>query len=198
MNARARGSSIGALLAATGLLLTTPAAAQGAMRGRLVTPGSFADDSARLASITSDTSLSYSLLRSASTLAPRLPGDHDVLRTAPILPELYAIGNSALPYSLNDGALWAGRGWSSRLRAGFRAEVGPVRLVVAPEFLRTEDLGFAMPHERTVRPRPPGRSIFASPWHTSPESIDLPLRFGARAYSQWDYGQSALDVRAGR
>ena len=96
MNARARGSSIGALLAATGLLLTTPAAAQGAMRGRLVTPGSFGDDSARLASITSDTSLSYSLLRSASTLAPRLPGDHDVLRTAPILPELYAIGNSAL------------------------------------------------------------------------------------------------------
>src|SRR2546427_5816134 len=52
----------GALLAATALPCLGQA--QQDARVRLVTPGSFADDSARLASITSDSSLAYSLLRS--------------------------------------------------------------------------------------------------------------------------------------
>src|SRR5690349_11621939 len=84
--------------------------AQQDARVRLVTPGSFADDSGRLASITSDTSLAYSLLRSASTLTPQLPGRRESPRAVLILPEVYRVDNSALPYSLNDGSLWAGRG----------------------------------------------------------------------------------------
>jgi len=185
-------------LVAVAHIVPAAAAAQRDARGTLVTPGSFADDSARLASIVSRTASPYSLLRSASTQTPRLLGDSRSLRTALIFPEQYLIRNSGLPYSLNDGALWAGRGLGYRVSAGFLAEAGPVRLVFAPEFLRTEDRPFGMPHERVVRPRPPGRSVFSSPWHTSPESIDLPLRFGASAFSEWDFGQSTLDISVGR
>lgn len=134
------------------------------------------------------------MLRSASTLAPRLTGGHASLKTTLILPELYAISNDALPYSLNDGALWAGRGFSSRVRAGLRAEAGRVRIVFAPEFIRTADLAFEMPDQLVSRPKPPGRHPLSSPWHTSPESIDLPVRFGTSDFSQWDYGQSTLDL----
>lgn len=183
--------------ALTALTLAFPAAAQQAAAGTLSTPGGFADDSARLQSITSAASPLYPLLRSASTLAPRLPGDWGSLRTRLILPELYGIYNSALPYSLNDGALWAGRGFNYRIRAGFETEAGPVRIVFAPEFLRSDNLAYEMPHPRVVRPRPPGRNPLSSPWHPGPESIDLPIRFGTSAFSGWDYGQSTLDVNAG-
>src|SRR5438445_3992987 len=171
--------------------------AQQDARVRLVTPGSFADDSARLASITSDSSLAYSLLRSASTLTPQLPARRESSRTALILPEIYSINNSALPYSLNDGSLWAGRGWSLMVRAGFSVRLDRLRLVVAPEFSRSENADFEMPPSWVTLPRPPGRSEFSSPWHTSPESIDLPVRFGSNAISRWDYGQSTLDADLG-
>src|SRR2546422_489571 len=98
MNALALRYATCTLLAATAQVLPTPAAAQEVARGRFVTPGSLADDSARLTSITARAPLAYSLLRSASTLAPRLPGSPDSLRVALILPELYVIRNSALPY----------------------------------------------------------------------------------------------------
>src|SRR5258705_13595057 len=167
-----------ALLAATAQALPCSAPAQAVRRSRLVTPGSFADDSSRLSSIMSDTSRAYSLLRSAATMAPRLPGNPDALRMALIPPEQYVIRNSALPFSLNDGAMWAGRGGSYRIRAGFSVEVGPVRLVIAPEFLRTENRPFALLLPRSSPPMPPARNVLSSPWHTGPESIDLPLRFG--------------------
>ena len=192
-----RSATCATLLAAA-YVLAAPAAAQGYARGALVTPGSFVDDSARLTSIMSSTSGSYSLLRSAATLTPRLPGSRDALRMALILPEQYLIRNSALPYSVNDGALWAGRGISYRVRAGFSAEVGPVRLVLAPEFMRTENLPFELLKPRSYPPKPAGRKALSSPWHTGPESIDLPIRFGTSAFSEGDLGQSTLDVSVGR
>ncbi len=187
-----------ALLAATAQALPCSAPAQADARRRLVTPGSFADDSARLASVTSAAPLAYPLLRSASTLAPPLSGGRSSLRMALISPDLYWIDNSILPYSLNDGWLWAGRGWSSRVRAGLRVQVDRVHLVLAPELVQTDNQGFRMPPEWVVQPRPPGRNVLASPWHTAPASIDLPVRFGTAAFTQWDWAQSTLDVDFGR
>ncbi len=173
-------------------------AAQHVPRVRLVTPGSFADDSARLASITSSAPAGYSLLRSASTLAPPLSGGPRSFRWAIILPELYTIHNGALPYSLNDGWLWAGRGWSLWVRAGLRVQSDRVRLILAPELYQTDNQGFTPPADWVTLPRPPGRNPFANPWHTTPESIDLPVRFGTTAFTQWDWAQSTLDVDFGR
>jgi len=196
-NALAFRYSTCALLAASAHVVALRAAAQEAPQGRLVTPGSFADDSARLSSITSLEPRSYPLLRSASTFAPRLSGASESLRVVLVRPELYVIRNSALPYSLNDGALWAGRGFNFRVRAGFEIETGPVRFVFAPEFLGAGNSAFELLHWRVVRPMPPGRHPLSSHWHTSPESIDLPIRFGTRTFSGWDLGQSTLDLDFG-
>jgi len=146
----------------------------------------------------SRTALPYLLLRSASTLSSPLHSHRKRPAVALLLPEQYLIRNSGLPYSINDDALWAGRGLGYQLRAGLWAEAGSVRLVLAPEFLRMENRPFSMPDSRVSLPLPPGRNQFSSPWHTSPESIDLPLRFGTSAYSEWDLGQSTLDVSVGR
>ena len=54
----------------------------------------------------------------------RMPGMLGVEVLAPYAAVVY---NSHLPFSFNDGALWAGRGWNSRLIAGVRASLGPVR-----------------------------------------------------------------------
>jgi len=161
-------------------------------------PGSIDDDSARLTSITSAASLPYSLLRSASTLTPQLPGDSTSIRIGLILPDGYTIYNTTLPYSLNDGWLWAGRGLSSRLRAGLLVQTRRVSLVFAPEVYRSDNLSFRMPPDWVTLPRPPGRSPLASPWHTTPESIDLPVRFGTRGFSEWDWAQSTLAADFGR
>ena len=185
-----------AILAA--LLGPPVAAAQGIVRGRLVTPGSFADDSTRLVSITSLGTPPYSLLRSASTLTARRPIAPGPFRSAFFVPELYSISNSTLPYSLNDGSLWAGRGWSSRLRAGLEVQTRRVHLILVPELLQTDNLGFRMPPDWVTLPRPPDRSSLADPWHTTPESIDLPIRFGTSAFTHWDWGQTTLDVDLGR
>jgi len=198
MNAPAFRVAICALLGATAHALLRPASAQGVPVGRLVTPGSFADDSTRVASITAPAPVTYSLLRSVSTLAPPLLGGHSSFRRALIPPVLYGIENSELPFSLNDGWLWAGRGWSSRIRAGLRVQVERVHLILAPELVQTDNRGFRMPPDWVVLPRPPGRNVFASPWHTTPASIDLPVRFGMNAFTQWDWAQSTLDVDLGR
>jgi hypothetical protein len=194
MNAFARGC------AALVILLTLPparSAGQHIERGRLVTPGSLADDSARDATLLSNAGLRYPLLRSASTLASPVRTQTGHIRIALLPPEQYAIRNSALPYSINDGALWAGRGFGYQVRAGVWVETGPLRLVLAPEFFRVEDRPYPLLQPRSSPPRPPGRSGFSSPWHTGPASIDLPIRFGGSAYSEWDFGQTSLDVSLG-
>ncbi len=198
MNGPSIGFATCALLAATAQALPSQMPAQQGARGKLVTPGSFADDSMRLASITTPGPVAYSLLRSPSTLTQLQPSRPGSLRWAYFLPELYSIDNSALPYSLNDGWLWAGRGWSSRVRAGLEVQMKRVRLVLGPELLQTDNLGFMGPADWVSLPRPPGRNPLGNPWHTTPESIDLPVRFGTTGFTQWDWAQSSVDVDFGR
>ena len=107
------------------------------------------------------------------------------------------IYNSALPFSFNDGALWAGRGWSERVRAGVRASRGRFTLVLAPELVSTENRGYAMPSPDVELARPAGRSNYSTPWHVGAYSIDAPLRFGARGFARVDPGQSTLSAEFG-
>ena len=129
------------------------------------------------------------LLRS---YASGLEGVRGVLR-----PEIAVVYNSAAPFSLNDGALWAGRGWSTRIRAGVRAQWGRFFLVLAPELVSAENRSYRMPDSATQLPRPAGRSPFSTPWHVSTYSIDQPLRFGATSFARVDPGQSTLAARFG-
>ncbi|HJQ11879.1 MAG TPA: hypothetical protein VJ840_12700, partial [Gemmatimonadaceae bacterium] len=57
------------------------------------------------------------LLRSASTLTSGVPGGSSAVIRA-IHPQFLAVINSAIPFSQNYGAMWAGRGLSTRTLFG--------------------------------------------------------------------------------
>lgn len=120
----------------------------------------------------------------------------------PLTPEVRLVGNSELPFSREEGPLWAGRGWNSRLSAGFHARWGRVEAIFAPDFTWSENRSHLL-----VDALVPGRSPYSSPWHTGgvetfwinagSASIDLPQRFGPEAVTGVHSGQSTLAMRLG-
>src|SRR5207253_8810874 len=103
--------------------------------------------------------------------------------------------NSALPFSQNDGAMWAGKGLSSRTLVGFQIESLRTRLILAPELISSanSDWVFSPPPYR-LPPRLPDRSQFSFPYYIGIFSIDQPLRFGSRPIRRLDPGQSSAIV----
>lgn len=169
-------------------------AAHGQERSHTISIGSVADERLRVRQLTGDTALDGSLFRSVATLSPRLRPDTGSSRFAwsLVLPELRYIYNSDLPYSLNDGALWAGRGSSYSLLGGIRAEWGPVRIFLLPEFTASENQPYDPPDTLLFPLIGGNRSPWGSPWHYFPQSIDLPWRFGDRALEDITWGQSSI------
>ncbi|MDQ3243806.1 MAG: hypothetical protein M3Q09_08775 [Gemmatimonadota bacterium] len=139
------------------------------------------------------------LIRSASSMSAPLTGRRS-WKAALIAPEYYAVNNSEIPFSINDGPIWAGVGTSVRTIAGFRFEAGPLRIIAAPEFLDFDNKFFRI--RDTVRfyapPIKPERrgGGFVFPWYVAPYSIDLPLRFGTRPIHRVDAGQSTAMLTA--
>ena len=151
--------------------------------------GSPAEDRERLRQVLGTASPAGFLLRSPSSRLERPGGG---VRLSLVAPRAALVWNSDLPFSLNDGAMWAGRGRTAQLLAGVRLEAGPVRLVLAPQVWRAENEPF-----RVFPGRDSTRSPFASPWYAGGRSADLPLRFGQDPVTQWDAGQSSLSLFAG-
>lgn len=111
-----------------------------------------------------------------------------------MLPEFRLVHNSGLPYSLNDGALWAGRGWNTSFTGGLAYEVpyrrARIRIVAAPTAVYSQNLPFQIFPNAT-----PGRSTYANPFHFPPlGSMDFPQRFGDRHLLTFDAGRSGLSV----
>lgn len=185
-----------ALLAFTLCAATRTLPAQWASMARFVPVGSEADERARLEQLRGrETDASY-LFRSASTLSMRaesaVRSGARRARLMLIAPELRVVSNSALPFSLNDGTLWAGKGTSTILRTGLGLSLGPVRLLLAPERTTSENRAFQ------VIPYPqgdtPARNVWANPFHPAASSIDLPFRFGERPIEQVSAGQSSVTI----
>ncbi len=137
------------------------------------------------------------LIRSASSLSPRLPGK-GLLKGAAIAPEYYAANNTAIPFSINDGPVWAGVGTSARTLLGFRLEAGPLSIIAAPEFLSIENKYWLIRDTARfyappiIKERQGGGFVF--PWYINPYSIDLPLRMGPKSIHRVDAGQSTAMV----
>lgn len=131
-----------------------------------------------------------SLLRSPSSQTPR---GRDGIRV--LVPEVEAVWNSAIPFSVNDGPLWAGRGASGRVLAGVAATAGPVRLIVAPEATESRNEAFAdlLPVGWT----PEDHARYQAPWQAGVHSADLPWRHGGAPLRTLHPGQSSLAVRVG-
>ena len=130
------------------------------------------------------------LIRSASRLTSF--DTAGFARVGVLVPYVQATHNSGIPYSLNDGSLWAGRGWSEQVTAGFSARVGPLRFIAAPTWVQEQNLAFQVipyPQDALLK-----RNVWANPFHPIPESIDLPLRFGDKSRQRVDAGQSSATV----
>ena len=93
--------------------------------------------------------------------------------------------NSAFPYGSNDGAVWAGRGLTSAIDLGFAFRAGPFSTTLNPIAFRAENTAFQL-----EAPAVPGTNPYADALY--PTAVDRPQRFGARAYSRVDPGQSTV------
>ena len=136
------------------------------------------------------------LLRSASTLTAK-----STLPTVRRIPaELHAVYNSQIPFSMNEGGTWAGRGEAWLVTGGFDAHLGKVRLLFAPQFALSANRWWRV-RDSTHFPvplLPANRNgngyMFA--WYGAPYTIDLPLRYGDVNLARLGFGQSSLSVDA--
>jgi len=174
------------------LLLALPFGVAVAQENAWTTIGSLGEDRLRLGQLLGTLSTDGFLLRTPSSMTPAAPSSAGVPTVQWLYPEVRAVWNSAIAYSLNDGVMWAGRGASVLVRAGVRARYGPVQIVFAPEFTYSQNLPFEV-----LPGREPGRSTYSSPWHIGAESADLPLRFGDQSLRIVGPGQSSITVFAG-
>jgi hypothetical protein len=159
----------------------------------LILVGGIPADDIRLKQLRGATEIDGYLIRSPSSLNPALPGP-SWLRAAVIPPEIYTANNSAIPFSINDGPVWAGVGTSVRILTGFRVETGPLRVIVAPELLDIDNRFFLLRdtarfYAPPIIPERQGGG-FVFPWYIAPYSIDLPLRLGPKGIHRVDAGQS--------
>jgi hypothetical protein len=104
-------------------------------------------------------------------------------------PRVRAIYNSAFPHGSNEGPVWAGRGLTTAMEAGFAARWGPVSLTLAPVAFRAENAEFELA-EHEVSDRLPFND-----WRR-PTQIDHPQRPGDETVTRIDPGQSTLRVDA--
>ena len=156
--------------------------------------GSVAEDRARLEQLGGRAPLAGWLTRGLSSRLA-IPAARDSLRAVVLAPELLVVDNTELPFSQNDGLLWAGRGASWRLRGGAAASYGPIRVVLMPEVARAANDSF-LDVDQTQWYRPPldreRFGEFASPWNQYPVSADVPVRFGRERFSEVTLGQSSV------
>lgn len=131
--------------------------------------------------VPSDTGLPW-----AGTLAAREPRRVWIEALAP---QVEGIFNSRFPYGMNDGPLWAGRGLTTSAMAGIQGGVGPLTFILAPQLFRAENGAFPAPATGTNGP--------GSISDTYNAFIDLPLRFGDRAYARVDPGNSSVLLTLG-
>ena len=125
-------------------------------------------DQMRLDQLRGKANLDGYLIRSPSSMNDKLPASGR-LRFAVIAPEYYEVNNSNIPFGANDGAVWAGRGKSTRILTGFRLEAGPLSIIAAPEFLDFQNKYWLLRHGQILRAsnhsRATGRGIRFSLLH---------------------------------
>lgn len=174
----------------------TPAGAPGARGGEgpvrvLATVGGAYEERWRDAQLREGAPAAGFLLRSPSAMTPRASRPS----AAVLAPEAAFAWNSRIPYSVNDGAAWAGRGASAVVMTGVMVDAGPLRLIAAPELVWAQNRAFdgLLPTSWTDAQR----AEFIPPFQAGAHSIDLPLRFGDEGWTRIRPGQSSLALHAG-
>jgi hypothetical protein len=111
-----------------------------------------------------------------------------------IAPEVRTVINSGLPFSINEGTMWAGRGRNVLVIGGLALHAGPLTVQLAPQYTTSENRRFQVipfPQFTTT----PARSVWANPFHPPASSIDLPYRPGADPIARLTPGQSRIALQ---
>jgi hypothetical protein len=142
------------------------------------------------------------LLRSPSSLTPRSASESHRIRLSGLTPQELFVHNTALPFSQNYGALWAGRGLSTRTLVGFKLESPRVRIIFAPELISSENSDWVLRpfpfHAPSIPPDRAGGGYVFPYYVASQWSIDQPLRFGKGPIRRFDLGQSTAMLSTNR
>jgi len=109
---------------------------------------------------------------------------------AAVAPQFLTVINSAIPFSQNNGALWAGRGLSTRTLTGFKLERERVRIIFAPEIVLSANANWPLFHDFYHPPVPSGYSQYYFPYYVGQFTIDQPMRFGNKPIRRIDLGQT--------
>ena len=174
------------------LAATAPAIAQGDTT-RVAPPtfhqliGTPQADRQRMSQLSGGGIVRMSLIQSASANADTTPLPWNRHQLGIIHPRVDLTWNSQIPFSLNDGPQWAGRGVTATVAGGVHARVGRVSATLAPAIWHAQN------RPTVVLPSgDPLRRGFANPWHFGTLSADLPLRFGHAPTTAIDLGESAV------
>jgi len=98
--------------------------------------------------------------------------------------------NTHHPYSLNDGEMIPARGYQSMFSAGVYAKLGPLSIQLRPEYVYAENRQF----EGFSEEQPD--KIWAG-YYNFLDRVDLPERFGEKAYNRIFWGQSSIRLTVG-
>lgn len=178
-----------------GGILPTPVASQQVSIEGLPTLSGQTEDRLRVAQLLGQATTEGYLFRTSSSLLRRILSDDSVWSITLLAPEIRGIKNSDLPFSFNDGPLWAGRGWNRLVTIGARAQLGPITMVLAPQLIYQENQPFHfIPYPLDANPE---RNAYANPFHPKPQSMDYPIRFGNEPLDKIDWGQSSIRIDAG-
>jgi hypothetical protein len=113
-----------------------------------------------------------------------------------VRPDVAFVNNSDLPFSLNDGAMWAGRGSSVSVSLGGALCTRNFGIVVAPTLWHAQNSDFPLPSDPQIVPfLPAGGNLWANPFHAYTRSLDNPRRFGDQALTRVDPGTFLIWAR---
>jgi hypothetical protein len=188
------------------LLLALPLRAQGVTPPSWVDVGSQRENSLRLLQLIGDAPSYPWSIRPFSPAEARLLTPQITRELWPEPPEPWrsqgpvawqvletkagAIYNSAFPYGINDGPVWAGRGVTFAVQGGAAMRTGPLSVQLEPLIFVAQNAAF--PIQPTGRVGP---GIYGNEF--SPLDIDAPQRFGDKHYARLDMGNSAIRLDAG-
>jgi len=97
--------------------------------------------------------------------------------------------NSHHPYGMNDGAMIPAKGYQTLVSGGIFARIGFLSVQFKPEYVYAQNSAFREITEA-------GNEV-ANNYYKFYNVIDMPDRFGNRAYSKFNWGQSSIRLNFG-